>query len=343
MVALATASVLLGLSGCSHDKPVPVDRTHLTLVTDGRPISTEGTGTTSLSIELDQHLGTALPKATKASSTSNEQQATALAKVPDGATAILDPIDPVAIEPAVRQARDRGVRIVVVDTPLADPALANAYIGWDTQTLGDRKIETMATTLLGRQGDRLWNIELVSTPDVLGAAEHKGVDLSLRPYYNTRRITVKSGQMSINNTSTWQPERLAKRLATTYTMTYPHAHLDAMVIPDDSLMGTIDQVAHKAGQQPPVFVTGQLTAAGASGLRRGTVMLGDYREPSALTTLVTASLDQLADDGRLDHPSDVRSAKLPAQSALLVPELVTPENAGWALAGRPDLKQALEA
>lgn len=342
VATVASLGVVLGLASCSHDEPAPIDRTRLSLVTDARPISAEGTGTTSLAGELDQKLAAALPGATHTGATSSDQQTKALSSVPDGATAVLDPIDPAGIEQAVRAARDRGVRIVVVDTPLADPSLANAYIGWDAQTLGDRKIEAMATTLLGRNSDHLWNIELVSTPDVLGTAEHKGVDLSLRPYYNTRRITVKSGQMSINNTSTWQPDRLAKRLATTYTMTYPRAHLDAMVIPEDSLMATVDQVARRAGQQPPIFVTGQLTATGAAGLRQGTVMLGDHRDPAALTRLVTTSLDQLADDGRLDQPSDVRTARLPQQSALLVPQLVTADNAATVLAGRPDLVQALQ-
>lgn len=240
-----------------------------------------------------------------------------------------------AVDPARLRVDDASVPMVTLGRILKKSEGLRAHVGFDEFGSGEKEIAALSDHLHGSTPPHHVELVPLGPDDENARSRFDGNVFTLNHLAGLGTMLVKSGQNSYDPLATDDRARVARRLQTTYRVTYTRTTLDAVVIPDSSYAELITQVARAAKRPVPLLLTSGASEADVKSLRQGTTFSTQYRDPAALAAALGQVLDAITRGDELEFtPLYSRRNRLKSvPTRLVTPTLVTRANAATVLAG----------
>ncbi|MGW3405467.1 multiple monosaccharide ABC transporter substrate-binding protein [Streptomyces zhihengii] len=177
-------------------------------------------------------------------------------------------IDGSALSDVLEQADDAGIPVIAYDRLIMGTGSVDYYASFDNERVGRLQAQYIVDALeLGdaAPGGSTRNIELFAgSPDDNNTKYFwNGAMQVLQPYFDSRQLTVRSGQTTLAKAATlrWSGETAQKRMDDVVTRSYGQERIDAVLSPYDGISIGIISALQSAGYgtaaQPLPVVTGQ--------------------------------------------------------------------------------------
>lgn len=295
-------------------------------------------GTSTLAVALAQQLTDAQVSAYR---THSEQVAAIKAAVrQDVGVLVVQAIDPTEIGPHLAAAKKADVTVMTLDALPSDVSGVALALGWDWYSMGEQEIQRAAKAMSGKPPH---HVELFAGPvwDLRAKARMEGQVSTLKPMAREGDFIVKTGQTAFD-TAALKPgdtKSLARRLTTTYEVTYPRHRLDTLVIPHDQFAEQALATARKLKRPAPKLISSGATETGVKGVMDGSFLSTQYHDPTVLAGRAAKLVETLRHGGDVDYnpQTSYRNEARTIPGIFVAPKLVTKANAAEALGSNPVL------
>ena len=260
---------------------------------------------------------------------------------------VISAVDGAALSNVLEEANNAGVKIISYDRLLMDTDVVDYYVSYDNYMVGKLQAGYIIDKLALDDFSDARTIEFISGDTVDNNARYyyNGAMDTLRPYINSGRLKVVSGQTSFYETATsqWSTSLAQQRLQIILNSYYISNQLDAILCANDSTaLGAANAIDSDYSHSNKVIITGQDADIGnvyniIDGKQSMTVFKDLTRESLVTVDLATAILEgktpdeSLIDDSNWDFEckydtSTYNNGKKVVTSYLLIPMVVDSDN-----------------
>jgi len=174
-------------------------------------------------------------------------------------------IDGTALAGALKQAKEAGIPVIAYDRLLRSTDAVDYYTTFDNLKVGELQAESLVKGLEASGKPAPWNVELFAgSPDDNNATFFfNGAMSVLKPYIDSGKLVVKSGQTSFDQVATlrWDGGLAQSRMDNLLSKAYTSGRVDAVLSPYDGMSLGIISALKSAGYGTPAnplpIVTGQ--------------------------------------------------------------------------------------
>jgi putative multiple sugar transport system substrate-binding protein len=178
---------------------------------------------------------------------------------------VIASIDGTTLSDVLSQAKAKGITIIAYDRLIRDTPNVDYYATFDNFQVGVLQAQSIETALKLKEGKGPFNIELFGgSPDDNNAYFfYDGAMSVLKPYIDSGKLVVASGQMGMNKVSTlrWDGATAQARMDNLLSAFYTNKKLSAVLSPYDGLsigiLSSLKGVGYGSGDMPMPIVTGQ--------------------------------------------------------------------------------------
>jgi len=178
---------------------------------------------------------------------------------------IVCPIDGGALDNVMKKVVDAKVLIIAYDRLLTDTHNVDYYMTFDSIAIGGLMGSYIVDKLGLAQGKGPFNIELFagSLDDNNTEMYFEGAMSYIRPYIESGKLVVRSGQTTLNQCATleWDAMRAQARMDNILTAFYTNQTLHAVLSPYDGLslgiISSLKAVGYGSANRPWPIITGQ--------------------------------------------------------------------------------------
>ncbi len=174
-------------------------------------------------------------------------------------------IDGTTLSDVLAQAKAKGITIIAYDRLIKETPNVDYYATFDNFQVGVLQAQSIESALKLKEGKGPFNIELFGgSPDDNNAYFfYDGAMSVLKPYIDSGKLVVASGQMGMNKVSTlrWDGATAQARMDNLLSAFYTNKKLNAVLSPYDGLsigiLSSLKGVGYGSGDMPMPIVTGQ--------------------------------------------------------------------------------------
>jgi putative multiple sugar transport system substrate-binding protein len=174
-------------------------------------------------------------------------------------------IDGTTLSDVLAQAKAKGITVIAYDRLIRDTPNVDYYATFDNFQVGVLQAQSIESALKLKEGKGPFNIELFGgSPDDNNAYFfYDGAMSVLKPYIDSGKLVVASGQMGMNKVSTlrWDGATAQSRMDNLLSAFYTNKKLNAVLSPYDGLsigiLSSLKGVGYGSGDMPMPIVTGQ--------------------------------------------------------------------------------------
>ncbi|UZE50017.1 sugar ABC transporter substrate-binding protein [Rhodopseudomonas sp. P2A-2r] len=174
-------------------------------------------------------------------------------------------IDGTTLSDVLAQAKAKGITIIAYDRLIKETPNVDYYATFDNFQVGVLQAQSIEAALKLKEGKGPFNIELFGgSPDDNNAYFfYDGAMSVLKPYIDSGKLVVASGQMGMNKVSTlrWDGATAQARMDNLLSAFYTNKKLNAVLSPYDGLsigiLSSLKGVGYGSGDMPMPIVTGQ--------------------------------------------------------------------------------------
>src|ERR1043166_2237862 len=178
---------------------------------------------------------------------------------------VIAAIDGTTLSNVLKQARDRGIVVIAYDRLIRDTPNVDYYATFDNFQVGVLQAQSIEESLKLKEGKGPFHIELFGgAPDDNNAYFfYDGAMSVLKPYIDSGKLVVASGQMGMSKVSTlrWDGATAQARMDNLLSAFYGKKRVDAVLSPYDGLsigiISSLKGVGYGGAGQPMPFVSGQ--------------------------------------------------------------------------------------
>ena len=178
---------------------------------------------------------------------------------------VIASIDGTTLSDVLAQAKAKGITIIAYDRLIRDTPNVDYYATFDNFQVGVLQAQSIETALGLKDGKGPFNIELFGgSPDDNNAYFfYDGAMSVLKPYIDSGKLVVASGQMGMNKVSTlrWDGATAQARMDNLLSAFYTNKKLNAVLSPYDGLsigiLSSLKGVGYGSGGLPMPIVSGQ--------------------------------------------------------------------------------------
>ncbi|WP_419729907.1 multiple monosaccharide ABC transporter substrate-binding protein [Lichenicola sp.] len=178
---------------------------------------------------------------------------------------VIASIDGTTLSDVLKQAAARGVKIIAYDRLIRGTPNVDYYATFDNFKVGVLQAQSLVDGLGLASGKGPFNIELFGgSPDDNNAYFFYNGALSvLKPYLDSGKLVVRSGQMGMDKVSTlrWDGATAQARMDNILSAYYTDKHLDAVLSPYDGIsigiISSLKGVGYGSGDTKMALVSGQ--------------------------------------------------------------------------------------
>jgi putative multiple sugar transport system substrate-binding protein len=178
---------------------------------------------------------------------------------------VIAAIDGSTMSDVLQKAHDKGVLVIAYDRLITKTANVDYYATFDNFKVGVLQASQIETALGLKDGKGPFNIELFGgSPDDTNAFYfYDGAMSVLKPYIDSKKLVVVSGQMGMDKVSTlrWDGAVAQARMDNLLSANYTKVHVDAVLSPYDGLsrgiISSLKGVGYGTGDLKMPVVTGQ--------------------------------------------------------------------------------------
>jgi putative multiple sugar transport system substrate-binding protein len=224
---------------------------------------------------------------------------------------IIASIDGTALSNQLQEAHDKGIKVISYDRLLMKSANVDYYASFDNYKVGVQQATSLLVGLGFKKEDGTdvspapagpFNIELFAgSPDDNNAPFffHGAMD-TLKPYLDSGKLVVKSGEKDFNTVATlrWDPATAQKRMEDIVTKAYTGAKISGVLSPYDGLsigiLSALKSAGYGTAGQPYPIVTGQdAEVASVKSIIAGEQYATVWKDTRKLADLAVSMTDQV--------------------------------------------------
>jgi putative multiple sugar transport system substrate-binding protein len=178
---------------------------------------------------------------------------------------VIAAIDGTTLSDVLKQAKAKGVVVIAYDRLIRDTPNVDYYATFDNFQVGVLQAQSIEQKLGLKEGKGPFNIELFGgSPDDNNAYFFYNGSMSvLKPYIDSGKLVVVSGQMGMDKVSTlrWDGATAQARMDNLLSAFYGKKHVDAVLSPYDGLsigiISSLKGVGYGSADQPMPVISGQ--------------------------------------------------------------------------------------
>ena len=178
---------------------------------------------------------------------------------------VIAAIDGTTLSDALKQAKAQGITVIAYDRLIRDTPNVDYYATFDNFQVGVLQASSIVNALGLKDGKGPFNIELFGgSPDDNNAYFfYDGAMSVLKPYIDSGKLVVASGQMGMGKVATlrWDGATAQARMDNLLSAFYGKKRVDAVLSPYDGLsigiISSLKGVGYGSKDQPMPFVSGQ--------------------------------------------------------------------------------------
>ncbi|MFJ5528795.1 multiple monosaccharide ABC transporter substrate-binding protein [Streptomyces sp. NPDC093261] len=178
---------------------------------------------------------------------------------------IIAAIDNKSLNNVLQQAADAKIPVIAYDRLILGTRNVDYYASFDNEKVGELQAGYIVDKLGLKDGKGPFNIELFagSNDDNNTKYFFNGAMSVLKPYMDSKKLVVKSGQTALNQVTTlrWDGATAQKRMDDILTSAYKSAKVDAVLSPYDGIsigiLSSLKSDGYGSGSKPLPVVTGQ--------------------------------------------------------------------------------------
>jgi putative multiple sugar transport system substrate-binding protein len=244
---------------------------------------------------------------------------------------IVAPIDGTTMADVLKQAREKGIKVISYDRLIRNSKDFDYYVTFDNYRTGVLQGQSIVDSLQLKQGKGPFNLEIFagSTDDNNAHVVYAGVMSQLKPYIDSGKLVVRSGQIDIDKTATpnWDGALAQARMDNLLSAFYGKNHLDAVLAMNDQIatgvVSSLRGVGYGSAQSPMPIVTGQdAEISSVKSIIAGNQSSTVFKDTRALAEAAA----QMADAALSARPVSVNDTKSYDNGSMVVPtQLLTPQ------------------
>ena len=178
---------------------------------------------------------------------------------------VIASIDGTTLSDVLSQAKAKGITVIAYDRLIRDTPNVDYYATFDNFQVGVLQAQSIESALKLKDAKGPFNIELFGgSPDDNNAYFfYDGAMSVLKPYVDSGKLVVASGQTGMNKVSTlrWDGATAQARMDNLLSAFYTNKKLSAVLSPYDGLsigiLSSLKGVGYGSGDMPMPIVTGQ--------------------------------------------------------------------------------------
>jgi putative multiple sugar transport system substrate-binding protein len=178
---------------------------------------------------------------------------------------VIAAIDGTTLSDVLKQAKAAGITVVAYDRLIRDTPNVDYYATFDNFQVGVLQAQSIEQKLGLKDGKGPFNIELFGgSPDDNNAYFfYNGAMSVLKPYIDSGKLVVASGQMGMDKVATlrWDGATAQARMDNLLSAYYGNKHVDAVLSPYDGLsigiISSLKGVGYGSADQPMPVISGQ--------------------------------------------------------------------------------------
>jgi putative multiple sugar transport system substrate-binding protein len=178
---------------------------------------------------------------------------------------VIAAIDGTTLSDVLKQAKAAGITVIAYDRLIRDTPNVDYYATFDNFQVGVLQAQSIEQKLGLKEGKGPFNIELFGgSPDDNNAYFFYNGSMSvLKPYIDSGKLKVASGQMGMDKVATlrWDGATAQARMDNLLSAYYGNKHVDAVLSPYDGLsigiISSLKGVGYGSADQPMPVISGQ--------------------------------------------------------------------------------------
>src|SRR5438270_1432666 len=178
---------------------------------------------------------------------------------------VIASIDGTTLSNVLKQAKDKGITVIAYDRLIRDTPNVDYYATFDNFQVGVLQAQSIEQGIGLNEGKEPFNIELFGgSPDDNNAYFiYNGAMSVLKPYIDSGKLVVASGQMGMDKVATlrWDGATAQARMDNLLSAYYGKKRVDAVLSPYDGLsigiISSLRGVGYGGADQPMPVVSGQ--------------------------------------------------------------------------------------
>lgn len=178
---------------------------------------------------------------------------------------IIASVDGYAVSDVVKKAKASGATVIASDRLIMNTADVDYYMTFDLVRMGEIQGEYIETALGLKDGKGPFTLEIFSgSPDDPNSIPfYDGAMSILKPYIDSGKLVVKSGQIGLDVTGTlkWDSATAQSRMDNIISSYYNDVKLDAVLVAADCLalgvISSLNSLGYGSADKPFPVITGQ--------------------------------------------------------------------------------------
>jgi putative multiple sugar transport system substrate-binding protein len=178
---------------------------------------------------------------------------------------VVAPIDGTTLSDVLEQAKAVGVPVISYDRLIRNSPNLDYYITFDNRQTGVLQGKDIVDKLGLAQGKGPFTLEIFSgsLDDNNAHVVYSGVMSQLKPYIDSGKLVVRSGQVTLEQTSTlnWDGALAQSRMDNILSSFYANTHLDAVLAMNDAIAtgvtSSLRGIGYGSGGSAMPVITGQ--------------------------------------------------------------------------------------
>ncbi|MGV9630550.1 multiple monosaccharide ABC transporter substrate-binding protein [Streptomyces sp. NPDC003487] len=178
---------------------------------------------------------------------------------------IVAAIDNKSLGNVLQQAKDANIPVIAYDRLILGTPNVDYYASFDNEKVGQLQANYIVDKLGLKSGKGPFNIELFagSNDDNNTKYFFNGAMSVLKPYVDSKKLVVRSGQTALNQVTTlrWDGATAQRRMDDILTKSYKSARVDAVLSPYDGIsigiLSALKSDGYGSGNKPLPVLTGQ--------------------------------------------------------------------------------------
>jgi putative multiple sugar transport system substrate-binding protein len=222
---------------------------------------------------------------------------------------VIAAIDGTTLSDALKQAHDKGIKVIAYDRLIRNSADVDYYATFDNFQVGALQGGYIETALGLKEGKGPFNIELFGgSPDDNNAFFFYDGALSvLKPYIDSGKLVVQSKQTGMDKVSTlrWDGAVAQARMDNLLSAYYTNKRVDAVLSPYDGLsigiISSLRGVGYGSADQPMPVITGQdAEVPSVKAILRGDQTSTIFKDTRELAKVATAMADAAVSGAKVE-------------------------------------------
>ncbi|MFH8218624.1 multiple monosaccharide ABC transporter substrate-binding protein [Streptomyces sp. NPDC018057] len=228
---------------------------------------------------------------------------------------IVAAIDNKSLNNVLQQAADAKIPVISYDRLILGTKNVDYYASFDNEKVGQLQAGYIVEQLGLKSGKGPFNIELFagSNDDNNTKYFFDGALSVLKPYIDSKKLVVRSGQTKLNQVTTlrWDGATAQRRMDDILTSAYKSARVDAVLSPYDGIsigvLSALKSDGYGSGSKPLPVITGQdAELASVKSIIAGQQTQTVYKDTRKLAEVASTMVDDVL-NGKKPEVNDTKS------------------------------------